>query len=172
MRSIPRTHRAGLLATGACLALALGGCTERVGEATAEVALDAAIGQDVEIEEDGTTVSYRTRDGELTMAGDGATLPGDFPDDVFVPEGHVVESTLAMGEDLFVALAVQQDVAGLYADARAGMAAHGWTETMAALENSENGLLTFEKGERAVVLSLAREAEGATLGLQLTRAGR
>lgn len=89
-----------------------------------------------------------------------------------MPDAYVVESTLAMNEDLFIALGVEQDVPSLYAAARKDMAGQGWKETMAALENGENGLLTFEKDDRAVVLSLAREDEGATLGLQLTRVAR
>ena len=43
---------------------------------------------------------------------------------------------------------------------------------MAALENNENGLLTYEKADRAAVLSLARQEGGTTMGLQLSRAGR
>lgn len=169
----PRSLRAGAPATGLCLAMAVAACGDRVGEAAAEVALGAAPGELVQIQEDGATVSYRTPDGELTMAGgEAATLPADFPGDVYVPDAYVVESTLAMGGDLFVALAVQQDVATLHAAARAGMAAHGWTETMAALENNQHGLLTFEKGDRTAVLSLSREAEGATLGIQLTHVAR
>lgn len=172
MRSTPYNFRAGPLATGACLALALGACAERVGEAAAEVALEAAIGQEVQIAEDGATVSYRTPEGELRMTGGAPALPADFPRDIFVPDGYVVESTLAMGEDLFVALAVPQDVGAVYTAAREGMSSHGWTETMAALENGDNGLLTYEKDGRAVVVSLAREGEGATLGLQLTHVTR
>ena len=173
MRHTHTTFRAGLLAAGACALLALAACADRVGEAAAEAALGAALGQDVEIEEDGATVSYRTPDGELTVTGgEAATLPDDFPADVFVPDAYVVESTLAMNEDLFVALAVRQDVPALYAAARKGMAGQGWTETMAALENGENGLLTFEKDERTAVVSLAREDGGATMGLQLTREAR
>jgi hypothetical protein len=154
------------MATGAAALLALAACSETVGEA----ALGVATGHDVEIEEDGASVSYRTADGEVTITGgEAAALPGDFPGDVFVPEAYVVESTLAMNDDLFVALAVHQDVPALYAAAREGMAGHGWTETMAALENDGNGLLTFEKDDRSAVLSMARADAGATLGLQLTR---
>lgn len=173
MRPSHAPFRTTVLASGACALLALSACAERVGEAAAEAALGAALGQDVEIEEDGATVSYRTADGELTVSGgEAATLPDDFPGDVFVPDAYRVESTLAMDEDLFVALAVHQEVPALYAAARRGMAGLGWTETMAALENSENGLLTFEKDDRTAVVSLARGDDGATMGLQLTRVAR
>ena len=170
----PLRHvRAGLLAAAAVLAFSLAACGESAGEAAAEAALVAAGAGDVEIDDDGGTVSYRTEQGQVTITGgDAAALPRDFPDDVYLPGDYVVESTLAMEQDLFIALAVQEDVPALYAAARAAMAGHGWTETMAALENNENGLMSYEKADRAAVLSLARGEGATTMGLQLTRVSR
>ncbi len=165
------TSRAALLGLGAALLLSLSACADTPGEAAAEAALAAAGAQDVEIDEDGESISYRTEEGEVTITGgEAASLPDDFPDDVYLPGGYVVESTLAMNADLFIGLAVDEDVPALYASARESMAGHGWTETMAALENNENGLLTFEKDDRSAVVSLSRGEEGTTMGLQLTRA--
>lgn len=167
------THRAAALVVGALALLFLAACGESAGEAAAEAAMGAAGVQDVEIDEDGESISYRTRQGEVTITGGGsARLPGDFPDDVYLPGEYVVESTLVMKADLFIGLAVAEDVPSLYAAARESMAAHGWTETMAALENSDNGLLTFEKDDRGAVLSMSREEDGATMGLQLTQMAR
>lgn len=165
--------RAGLLAVGAIALVFLAACGPGAGEAAAEAALEAAGSDEVVIEEDGATVSYRTDQGEVTVTGgDAAALPDGFPEDVYLPDSYVVESTLSMNHDLFVALAVHEDVPAVYAAARSAMAGHGWTETMAALENNENGLLTYEKADRAAVLSLAREEGGTTMGLQLTRMSR
>lgn len=165
--------RAALLGLGAALLLVLSACADTPGEAAAEAALAAAGAQDVEIDEDGESVSYRTEEGEVTITGgEAASLPGDFPDDVYLPVDYVVESTLAMNADLFVGLAVDEAVPALYASARESMAGHGWTETMAALENNENGLLTFEKDDRSAVVSLSRGEEGTTMGLQLTGAAQ
>ena len=170
MHPFPRLVRSGLLAVGALALSFLAACGQGAGEAAAEAALAAGGAQAVEIDEDGGTVSYRTEQGEVTMTGGhAAALPGDFPDDVYLPGDYIVESTLAMDQDLFVALAVAEDVPAVYAAARAAMAGHGWTETMAALENNENGLLTYEKADRAAVVSLGRGEGGTTMGLQLTR---
>lgn len=167
-----RHVRAGLLAAGAVAALSLAACRDGAGDAAARAALLAA-GGGVEIDDDGGTVSYRTEQGEVTITGGhAAALPRDFPDDVYLPSAFVVESTLAMDQDLFVALAVDEDVPEVYAAARTVMAGHGWTETMAALENNQNGLMSYEKADRAAVLSLARGDDGTTMGLQLTRLPR
>ena len=167
------TPRAALLGLGAALLLILSACTDAPGEAAAEAALAAAGAQDVEVDEYDESISYRTDEGEVTITGgEAATLPDDFPGDVFLPGDYVVESTLAMNADLFIGLAVEEDVPALYAAARESMAGHGWTETMAALENNENGLLTFEKDDRSAVVSLSRGEEGTTMGLQLTRAAQ
>ena len=168
-----RRVRAGVFAAGAIGLLSLSGCGQSAGEAAAEAALAAGGAGGVEIDDDGGTVSYRTEQGEVTITGgNDAALPGDFPDDVYLPGAYSVESTLAMDQDLFVALAVAEDVPAVYAAARAAMAGHGWTETMAALENNENGLLTFEKDDRSAVVSLSRDEDGTTMGLQLTRAAQ
>ena len=168
-----QTPRAALLGLGAALLLILSACTDHPGEAAAEAALAAGGAQDVEIDEDGERISYRTEEGEVTITGgEAASLPDDFPEDVYLPGDYVVESTLAMNADLFIGLAVDDDVPALYASARESMAGHGWTETMAALENNENGLLTFEKDDRSAVVSLSRGDDGTTMGLQLTRAAQ
>lgn len=165
-----QTCRAAALAVGAIALLSLAACGESAGEAAAEAAMEAAGAQDVQIDEDGESISYRTEQGEVTITGgESASLPDDFPDDVYLPGEYVVESTLAMKADLFIGLAVEEDVPSLYAAARESMAGHGWTETMAALENNDNGLLTFEKDDRGAVLSMSREEGGTTMGLQLTQ---
>lgn len=165
--------RAAALAAVAIASLSLAACGESAGEAAAKAALEASGARDVEIDENGESISYRTGEGEVTItSGESASLPGDFPDDVYLPGDYVVESTLAMQADLFIGLAVPEDVPSLYAAAREAMAGHGWTETMAALENSDNGLLTFEKDGRGAVLSMSRQDDGTTMGLQLTQQAR
>ena len=163
-------HPTGRRVAGAMafVLLALGACAETAGEIAAGAAPVAAGPRDVVISEDGSTVSYRTPAGEVRV-GAGAALPQDFPGDVYLPARYAVASTLAMDDDLFVDLDVDQDVPLLYATARKAMAGHGWTETLAALQDNRNGLLTFEKDDRLVVLSLSRESGGTRMGLQFSR---
>ena len=169
MHSPIQPFRAAALAVGATVLLSLAACGESAGEAAAAAALEASGAQDVEIDEDGESISYRTGQGEVTITGgESATLPADFPDDIYLPDAYVVESTLSMNADLFIGLAVEGDVPSLYSAARESMAGHGWRETMAAMENNDNGLLTFEKDDRGAVLSMSRGEGGTTMGLQLT----
>lgn len=169
----PSPYALRALAAGALLSLLVVACGDPAGDAAAESALAAAGAEDVVIGEDGETIKYRTGDGEVTITGgNAATLPGDFPKDVYLPAEFVVESTLAMNRDLFVGLGVEEDVTVLYGAAREAMAGQGWTETLAALENSENGLLTFEKDDRSVVVSFTRESDRTNMGLQLTHLAR
>ena len=63
------TPRAALLGLGAALLLILSACTDAPGEAAAEAALAAAGAQDVEVDEDGESISYRTDEGEVTITG-------------------------------------------------------------------------------------------------------
>ena len=71
----PLRHvRAGLLAAAAVLAFSLAACGESAGEAAAEAALVAAGAGDVEINDDGGTVSYRTEQGQVTITGGDAAV--------------------------------------------------------------------------------------------------
>src|SRR5690606_10531528 len=105
--SLPRDNAmhaqisARALLVGLVAALSLSGCgpsaEEAAAERTAEAALGALTGHDVEIDDDGETISYTTEEGQVTMTGGGsAQLPGNFPDDVYLPAGYAVQSTLAM----------------------------------------------------------------------------
>src|SRR5690606_1324710 len=122
--SLPRDNAmhaqisARALLVGLVAALSLSGCgpsaEEAAAERTAEVALGAMIGHDVEINDDGETISYTTEEGQVTMTGGGsAQLPGNFPDDVYLPAGYAVQSTLAMNDDLFIGLGVEEEVPAL-----------------------------------------------------------
>lgn len=125
---------------------------------------------DVRVDPDAGTIHYRNDEGEVAVTGGAAAaLPLDFPEDVYLPVEYVVDSTLAMNRELFIGLGVQEDVPVLYAAAREAMAAHGWTETLAALEHNGNGLLTYEKGDRGAILSFSRDGGRTSMGLQLTR---
>lgn len=165
-----------LLALGLAVALAACGSEAPVEPAapapvtTADASAFADAGVvDVRVDPEAGTIRYRNDDGEVAVAGGAAAaLPRDFPDDVFLPADYIVDSTLAMNRELFIGLGVREDVPSVYAAAREAMSAHGWSETLAVLENSDNGLLSFEKGDRGAILSFSRDGARTRMGLQLT----
>ena len=95
---------AGASAVVLSLAVSACGAEDELAEQVAEEAVEAAgDGQDVDIEEDGVTVT--DENGE--EASIGTTLPDDFPvDDVPILEGTVISATAVDGASYMVMLEV------------------------------------------------------------------
>ena len=145
-----------LLSALACAALCLAGC-QRAADAATEAAIEHASGQKVEVDRDGDSVSFKTEQGELNMqAGESLPLPADFPKDVWLPKTYDVNSVMDMAGVQVVSVRAQGKVSGLHADARAAMAQAGWKQTMSMQHSADNAMLSFEKAERAAVLSFNR----------------
>src|SRR3546814_8552574 len=71
----------------------------------AEAAAGAMLGTDVEIDDDGETVTLGSGDKAMTISGgDSAQLPAGFPEDVLLPADYKVDSTLASGDFTMVTM--------------------------------------------------------------------
>lgn len=153
-----------LLSALACAALCLSGC-QRAADAATEAAIEHASGRKVEVARDGDRVTFKSEQGELSMqAGESLPLPADFPKDVWLPTAYNVNSVMDMAGVQVVSVRTQGKVSGLHADARAAMAEAGWKQTMSMQHSADNAMLSFEKAERAAVLSFNRaEGDGGVL---------
>jgi len=156
-----------------CMALALAGCRQSAGESLAEAALEKATGHKVDVDEDGGSVTIKTDEGEMKIhGGDNATLPANFPKDVYLPAGYAVESVMEVNRTQLIALKAPGEVARLYADARAAMEKQGWKQTMAMQGSASDGLLAYEKDGRKATVSFNGEGAGEPIavGLQVMEA--
>ena len=82
------------------------------------------------------------------------TLPEDFPADLYLPPGYELRSMMDVDGTRVVGMQLDGDMATLFADARAGMQALGWRQTLALQRAPDGAMLSFEKGPRAAVLWL------------------
>jgi len=140
-----------LCAAAALLATA---CSKSPGERLAETALSAASGHKVEVDKDGGKVTFKGDKGDMTIAsGNAATLPADFPKDVYLPSGYKVESAMQMPGATVVSVAAPGQVATLFADASKQMQAQGWKQTMAMQQSGQAQMLAFEKDNRSAMVS-------------------
>ncbi len=94
------------------------------------------------------------------------TLPEDFPTDLYLPPGYELRSMMDVDGTRVVGMQLDGDMATLFADARAGMQALGWRQTLALQRAPDGAMLSFEKGPRAAVLWL-RPVPPDTVQLQL-----
>lgn len=113
------------------------------------------------------TVSL-TQSGEATTVavGDAATLPGDFPDDVYLPQGARLARVERTGDSQRLEFTATPAPEALAARFTACMAARGWTPAQVrAIPGAQ--VMAWEKDARAVVVALAPESGGTRLRVQL-----
>lgn len=153
----------------ACAAFSIAGCQK-----AADAAIERASGERVEVDRDGGHVRIKTADGELAMqSGESLPLPADFPNDVYLPRRYAVNSVMDMGGMQVISVSTRGKVSDMFAAAQGAMADAGWTQTMSMQHSADNAMLSFEKEERAAVLSFNRGEgnDGVVMGVQL-REGR
>lgn len=150
------------------LALVLSACgksEEKAAEALAEQALETNAGQDVDvdIEDDGQTVTIQTEQGTLKQSsGDNVALPDDFPTDVTLPDDYKVMSVMTMGPVTSVVMEVPEAPSVVFADIKSGQASQGWKETL-SMQGADGSMLGFEKGDRSLLVNLGKSESGGTM---------
>lgn len=90
-------------------------------------------------------------------------LPDDFPDDIYLPADYRINSLMDRGALRVVSLQAPGQVSALFGDARASMDERGWKQTMAMRDATDSALLTYEKGDRAAVLSFNEDRSGGVM---------
>lgn len=146
-------RRLCVVAFAACLLSA--GC-QRAADGLADSAIERASGGQVKVDRDGDVVRLKTPEGEMTVqGGDSLSLPGTFPDDVYLPAGYAINSVMDLNGISMVNLRAPGRVPGLFADARKAMADQGWSETMAMQHSADSGILAFEKASRGATLAFS-----------------
>lgn len=143
----------------AIAAVGLAGCGESGSEAAAEAMASQVLGQDVEIDEDGDTV---TIGGVRISSGDAAVVPDGFPGDVYLPAEYALESVMESAESTTLQMSTEVAADELYAEAVGAMTGQGWTQGMSIPPSDGMGLASFEKDNRRASISVDDRAEEDT----------
>jgi hypothetical protein len=100
---------------------------------------------------------------------DALPLPADFPDDVYLPPHYRIDSVMDRGGLRVLSLQAPGRVSALFGDASQAMREHGWKQTLAMRESGGSAVLTYEKDERAAVMSFngGGGTPGVTMSVQL-----
>ena len=115
-------------------------------------------------------VASVARTGSLAeRRGESLSLPEDFPDDVYLPRDYRINSVMDRAGLRVISLQAPGRVPGLFGAARAAMGRHGWKQTLAMQDATDNAVLTYEKDRRAAVLSFNSGGgiRGVTMSVQL-----
>jgi hypothetical protein len=140
------------------------GCGKSPEERATEAAIRAASGQDVEVERDGDTMTFRGADGTRATVSQGGNLalPSGFPDDVYRPTAHAVTSVIDVEGMQMVGMSTRAAPGDVVAEARATMERAGWKQVM-AMEGEDGSMLAYEKDQRHATLSIVPQDGGGTV---------
>lgn len=139
-------------------------------EAATEAAIESMTDAEVDVEDGGQTVSGVDEQGQAfsVSQGEAATLPADFPSDLLVPEGLVLDTSMVVGSTAFVGGTLTGDLAELSARIDAHMKGAGWTSVMAMSEAGSSTLL-WQQGNRSANYMLETKPDGQ-LGVVISHA--
>jgi len=157
--------------------VALTGCGKSVSQSAAEMAVKAASGGKVDITSSGSgdqaQVTIKTDQGVATVSSGGLGMPKDFPSDVHLPASYTIKNVMQMGPTIVLTMHSPATVQALFAEYDGSMKSGGWTEAMAMQTSQSQSVLTFQKGERNVTVSIVASTDsagGSDVSLQSTTA--
>src|SRR5690606_15394822 len=111
-----------------------------------------------------------TGDEALTISsGDSASLPANFPEDVFLPDDYTIESALDSTGFSMVSLRTGGEVGKLADAAGAYMQSGGWRQSMMA-GDEQSRIMTFQNERNVAALSFDRAEDGVVYSVQLSPA--
>ena len=165
---------AALATIALLLGTALTGCGFAAEQAS-EAIVEGSTGADVEIDDDGESVSIETEDGSVEISGgDSATIPDGFPKDVPLYDGALVMSQKFDTEDgVAYNIGIKtddgaNDVAEWYSDE---FASEGWTVTTESTNDTgDMTMVSFqvEKNGRMTQVIIAEEDGGTQIAVTTT----
>ncbi|MUV13223.1 hypothetical protein [Noviluteimonas gilva] len=163
-------RNASLILSVGLVSLALVACGKSPSERAAEAAIERATGQKANVDAKSGEVTIESKDGQKMRiaGGDAATLPVEFPKDVYLPSKFKVLSVMQMQDVMVVQLDVPGDLAALTDASGKKMATEGWKQTLSMQAAEGQHVTMYEKDKRQATVSFADDGEpGVKLNLQL-----
>ncbi len=136
--------------------LILGGC-KKAGEKAAEKAIEAGMAKegvkaDVDVSEDKITI--RNKDGKIEFSGgEGATVPKDFPNDVYIYEGATIKAALTVPGGCNLQMETGDSADKVLAAIKGKMTANGWSEVM-NMNQGDHSVVQYKKGQRSTMVNV------------------
>ena len=150
-----------------CSAVLVSGCgrakksmSEKLSEKIAEKAIAMNIkdseGKDAKVDIQDGKMTIKTKDGETSFAsGDGASVPADFPKDVYVVKGAKIQMSMKTPDGYMLSMKVDEAAAKLAATFETEMKAQGWSQE-GSFDMGEARSLAYKKGERQVAIVMSK----------------
>jgi hypothetical protein len=170
MSTHPRFFLAAVTASAFAASLMLSGCGKSASEGAAELAIKAASGGKVDISKSGNQMTVKTDQGVVkASSGGNLAVPNDFPTDVHLPSAaYTVTNVVQMGQTMIVILHSTMPMNALYAEYDTKMKSAGWKEAMAMQSSQSGSILSFQKDNRVVTVTLAVKSGSSDSGTDVS----
>jgi hypothetical protein len=169
------TMTVGMAVAAAGLVALAGGCgkkaSEKTAEKMAEMALQAQTGGKADVQIDGEKMTIQSKDGSMNFsAGGDASIPEDFPEDVYVDRGAKVLMSMRNPGGYVLNLQTSEAVDGVVQSYRREMGGQGWTEE-ADMNMGGQRMLMFKKEDRRASVTVARQGDITQVMVSLVKDG-
>jgi hypothetical protein len=145
------------------------GCGEKGAEKAIEKAIESNTGGNATVDVDENSLRIQTDEGEMTMtAGDSAKLPADFPKDIFLYKGAVINTAMELPTGFNLMFQTKDDSAKVSEAYLAEMEAKGWSKEM-SMDMGGRKMMVFEKDQRMVNVALSTDEEMTHIALTVAK---
>ena len=139
-----------VLTVVSCLALV--GCKKAV-EKAVETKL-AREGVNATVDSSGEKVTVQTKDGTTVVAGGkGATVPENFPKDIYVYEGANIIGSVSVPNGFSLVMETDDSADKVLGTIKSKMTSLGWKEEM-TMNQAKNSIVTYKKGQRTAAVNI------------------
>jgi hypothetical protein len=133
-----------------CLALA--GC-KKAAEKIIETRM-AKEGVDAKVDASGEKVTIKTKDGTAVFSGGkGATVPDNFPKDVYVYEGATIIASVSVPDGFNLVMETGDSADKVLGAIKSKMTGLGWKEEM-TMNQAKGSIVSYKKGERMAMVNI------------------
>jgi hypothetical protein len=137
-----------------CLMLA--GC-KKASEKIAEKAIESGMAKEgikAKVDASGQTVTIQDKDGKsVYVAGKSATLPDNFPKDVYVYEGASIMASISVPDGFNLSLETGDSADKVMNAIKSKMTVLGWKEEM-TMNQGNNTMVGYKKEKRTAMYSV------------------
>jgi hypothetical protein len=137
-----------------CLMLA--GC-KKASEKMAEKAIESGLAKDgvkAKVDASGQKITIEDKDGKsVYVAGKSATLPDNFPKDVYVYEGATIMASVSVPEGFNLTLETSDSADKIMGAIKSKMSGLGWKEEM-TMNQGKNAMVGYKKEKRTAMYSV------------------
>jgi hypothetical protein len=159
-----------LIAVG-LIVVAMSGC-KKASENIVEQAMERAIEEDgggkAKVDIQGEKVTIKTEDGTMEVASGGeATIPAEFPKDVFLVKDAKVSMSMKTPEGVQVVIETKQSVNQAAALYGSEMKKLGWNEEQ-NVSMGDTAMMSYQKDSREAAIVITKAATGANVQIVTT----